>query len=46
MIQEHMDIKDTWKVINAKHACFDYSKFVATGAEHMYLRTCHSLIQK
>lgn len=36
MIQEHMDIKDTWKVINAKHACFDYSKFVATGAEHMY----------
>lgn len=35
MNQEHIEIKDAWKVINAKHACFDYSKFVATGAEHM-----------
>lgn len=35
MEQEHLEIRDTWKVIHAKHACFDYSKFVATGAEHM-----------
>lgn len=35
MNQEHLEIKDSWKVINAKYACFDYSKFVATGAEHM-----------
>lgn len=35
MNKEHLEIKDAWKVIDAKHACFDYSKFVATGAEHM-----------
>lgn len=35
MNQEPLDIVNAWKVINAKHACLDYSTFVATGAEHM-----------
>jgi uncharacterized protein YjbI with pentapeptide repeats len=36
MKKEDLEIVDAWKVINARHACFDYSRFVATGAENMY----------
>lgn len=36
MKREVLKIIEAWKVIEAKHTCFDYSKFEATGAEHMY----------
>lgn len=36
MEREQLVITDAWKVIDAKRACFDGSRFVATGAERMY----------
>jgi len=33
--RERLEIMNAWKVIEAKHACFDYSKIEASGAEHM-----------
>ncbi|WP_409340837.1 pentapeptide repeat-containing protein [Paenibacillus sp. MBLB4367] len=35
MEQERLEIANVWKVIDAKHACFDHSTFVATGAENL-----------
>jgi hypothetical protein len=36
MERERLEIVNVWKVIDAKQACFDYSRFVTTGAEQMY----------
>ncbi|XEC92938.1 pentapeptide repeat-containing protein [Paenibacillus tarimensis] len=36
MQREEVEIENSWKVILAKKACFDDSKFIATGAENMY----------
>lgn len=36
MESERLDIVNAWKIIDAKQACFDHSKFIATGAEHMH----------
>lgn len=36
MEKERLEIVNEWKVIDAKKACFDYSRFIASGAEHMH----------
>ncbi|MCQ6557419.1 pentapeptide repeat-containing protein [Paenibacillus mendelii] len=33
---ERLEIVEAWKIIEAKHACLDYSKIEASGAEHMH----------
>jgi len=36
MEKEKLEIENSWKVIEARRACFDYSRFIQTGAEHIY----------
>lgn len=36
MERQRLEIANEWKEIDAKQACFDHSRFIATGAEHMY----------